>query len=165
MKRVWQKVHLSRHGCPPELTGWTRKALIRDAATFQTFGLNNICYVWQKTNTAHHFEHTIPTVKHAGGSIMLWRCFSSAGTGKMDAMFNRGEDVFRVMCSVTFLPHVVFLHFSQKVQFWSHLTGAPSLTLALSPTWLPANCKLDFLWLFFQQQLSSCHSSIKSRFV
>ena len=47
------------------------------------FGLNAKRYVWRKTNTAHHPEHTIPTVKYGGSSIMLWGCFSSAGTGKM----------------------------------------------------------------------------------
>uniref|UniRef100_A0A3Q2WM13 Si:dkey-85k7.12 n=1 Tax=Haplochromis burtoni TaxID=8153 RepID=A0A3Q2WM13_HAPBU len=36
-----------------------------------------------ETNTAHHSEHTIPTVKYGGGNIMLWGCFSSAGTGKL----------------------------------------------------------------------------------
>ncbi|CAJ0954497.1 unnamed protein product [Ranitomeya imitator] len=46
------------------------------------FGNNAKRYVWHKGNTAHHPEHTIPTVKR-GGSIMVWACFSTAGTGKM----------------------------------------------------------------------------------
>ncbi|KAG2458981.1 TC1A transposase, partial [Polypterus senegalus] len=49
----------------------------------ELFGQNAKRYVWRKTNTAHHSEHTIPTVKYGGGSIMLWGCFSSAGTGKL----------------------------------------------------------------------------------
>jgi hypothetical protein len=40
-------------------------------------------YAWRKPNTSHHPENTIPTVKHGGGSINLWGCFSSAGTFKL----------------------------------------------------------------------------------
>jgi hypothetical protein len=42
----------------------------------QLFGLNAKHHVWRKPGTIH-------LVKHGGGSIMLWGCFSMAGTGRL----------------------------------------------------------------------------------
>ncbi|GFX39107.1 transposable element Tcb1 transposase [Trichonephila clavipes] len=39
--------------------------------------------VWCKPNTSHHPKHTIPTVKHGGGSVMVWRCMAASGVGKL----------------------------------------------------------------------------------
>ena len=36
-----------------------------------------------KKNTTFDPENTIPTVKHGGGSIMMWGRFSSSGTGQL----------------------------------------------------------------------------------
>jgi hypothetical protein len=49
----------------------------------ELFGHRGKCYVWRKPNTSHHPENPITTVKNGGGSIMLWGCLSSAGTGKL----------------------------------------------------------------------------------
>ena len=45
-------------------------------AKIELFGLNAKRHVWRKPGT-------IPMVKHVGGSIMLWGCFSAAGTGRL----------------------------------------------------------------------------------
>ena len=52
------------------------KNLWSDETKIALFGLNAKRHVWRKPGT-------IPTVKHGGGSIMLWGCFSAAGTGTL----------------------------------------------------------------------------------
>ena len=59
------------------------KILWPDETKIEHFGLNAKHYVWRKPGTTHHLANTIPTVKHVGGSIMLWGCFSAAGTGRV----------------------------------------------------------------------------------
>ena len=47
------------------------KILWSDETKIELFGLNAKSHVWNKPGN-------IPSVKHAGGSIMLWGCFSAA---------------------------------------------------------------------------------------
>ena len=52
------------------------KILWFDETKIELFGLNAKRHFWRKPGT-------IPTMKHGGGSIMLWGCFSAAGTGRL----------------------------------------------------------------------------------
>ena len=52
------------------------KILWSDETKIELFGLNTEHQVWGK-------HGTIPMVKHGGGSIMLWECFSAARTGSL----------------------------------------------------------------------------------
>jgi hypothetical protein len=52
------------------------KILCSDEAKIELFCLNAKCHIWKKPGT-------IPTVKQGGGTIMLWGCFSAAGTGSL----------------------------------------------------------------------------------
>jgi hypothetical protein len=51
------------------------KILWSNETKIELFGLKAKCHVWRNPGT-------IPTVKHGGGCIMLWGCFSVAGTGR-----------------------------------------------------------------------------------
>ena len=61
---------------PKESQTMRNKILWTDEIKIELFGLNAKRHDWRKPGT-------IPTVKHVGGSTMLWGCFSAAGTGRL----------------------------------------------------------------------------------
>uniref|UniRef100_A0AAY5KC77 Transposase Tc1-like domain-containing protein n=1 Tax=Esox lucius TaxID=8010 RepID=A0AAY5KC77_ESOLU len=66
------------------------KVMWSDETKIQLFGLNSTRRVWRKNKDEYNPKNTIPTVKHGGGNIILWGCFSAKGTilhcieGRMD---------------------------------------------------------------------------------
>uniref|UniRef100_A0A4W5NXZ3 Transposase Tc1-like domain-containing protein n=1 Tax=Hucho hucho TaxID=62062 RepID=A0A4W5NXZ3_9TELE len=59
------------------------KVLWSDETKMELFGINSNRRVWRRRNAAYDPKNTIPTVKHGGGNIMLWGCFSAKGTGQL----------------------------------------------------------------------------------
>lgn len=50
-----------------------------DETQIELFGLKDKRHVWRKPGVPHHF---LTGAAHGGGSIMLWRCFLAARTGR-----------------------------------------------------------------------------------
>ncbi|KAI4877103.1 hypothetical protein NFI96_026455 [Prochilodus magdalenae] len=61
-------------------------------------GLNSTRRVWRTKNDEYHPKNTIPTVKHGGGGIMLWGCFSAHGTGRLHCIKERMTGAWCSVC-------------------------------------------------------------------
>ena len=71
------KEHLDNPEEAWEKVMWSEKTKI------ELFGINSTHRVWSKRNAEYNPKDTIPTVKLGGGNLMLWRCFSAKGTGRL----------------------------------------------------------------------------------
>uniref|UniRef100_A0AAZ3Q9P1 Tc1-like transposase DDE domain-containing protein n=1 Tax=Oncorhynchus tshawytscha TaxID=74940 RepID=A0AAZ3Q9P1_ONCTS len=72
-------------------------------------------------NAKHHIWRkggTIPTVKHGGGSIMLWGCFSAAGTGRLVRIEGKMNGAkYREILGENLLQSVQDLRLGQRFTF------------------------------------------------
>ena len=50
-------------------------------------------YVWRRKKEAYAEKNTLPTVKHGGGSLMLWGCFASSGTGNLQRVEGKMDSI------------------------------------------------------------------------
>ncbi|KAK6329376.1 hypothetical protein J4Q44_G00013540 [Coregonus suidteri] len=71
------------------------------------FGLNSTRRVWRKKKDKYNPKNTIPTVKHGGGNIILWGCFSAKGTGRLHRIEGRMDGaMYREILANNLLPSV-----------------------------------------------------------
>ncbi|GFV05104.1 transposable element Tc1 transposase [Trichonephila clavipes] len=57
------------------------EVIFSDESNFNIYGSDGRRMVWRKPNTSYHPKHTTPTVKHGGGSVMVWG--AALGVGKL----------------------------------------------------------------------------------
>jgi transposase len=93
-----------------EHLNWTtdqwRKVLWSDESKFNLFSSDGIKYVRRPIGQRYNPKFMVPTVKHGGGSVMVWGCFSGYGMGpihKIDGIMDRF--VYKDILAEEMLPH------------------------------------------------------------
>lgn len=55
-------------------------------------------YVWRSECEGFTPKNTAPTVKHGGGTMMLWGCFVVSGTGTLHSVDNmKNKDYLQIL--------------------------------------------------------------------
>ena len=60
-----------------------KHVLWSDESNFNLFGSNGKIMVRRSTMEEYDPKYTVPTVKHNGGGVMVWACFSRSGVGNL----------------------------------------------------------------------------------
>lgn len=66
-----------------KLLGFWNKVIWSDESKFNLFGSDGKVIVWRSPKEEFNPRCTVPTVKHGGGNVKCWGCFSSAGVGEL----------------------------------------------------------------------------------
>ncbi len=78
--------------------GYWNHVLWSDETKINLFGSDGIKRVWQQPGEEYKDKFVLPTVKHGGGSVMVWGCMSAAGTGELQ--FIEGTMDANMFCDI-----------------------------------------------------------------
>ncbi len=130
-----------------------------DESKVNLFDSDGVQHVWRRPGEEYQENCALPTVKHGGGSIMVWGCMSAAGTGEL--WFIEGNMDSNMYCDILKQKMMPSL---QKL--FSNITTTPNTP----PRWqLP--CWWSWRWRWWSGQvwlqtwtlLSICGASSSGR--
>ncbi|KAI4878085.1 hypothetical protein NFI96_027878, partial [Prochilodus magdalenae] len=92
----------------------------------------------RKKNAAYDPKNTVPTVKHGGGSIMFWGCFSAKGTGLLHRITGKMDGaMYRTILRDNLLPSARDLKMGRGWVFQHD--NDPKHTAKATKDWLKKN--------------------------
>jgi transposase len=91
-----------RHWTPAQ---WAH-VLWSDESKFNLFGSDGVQYVRRPTGQRMNYRYMLPTVKHGGGNVMVWGCFSRTCLGPLHQVVGIMDQVmYREIIEDVMLPH------------------------------------------------------------
>lgn len=106
---ISKKNRTARKKYAKEHLSWTaemwEKVIWSDESKFLLFGTDGITYVRRPDNARYDPKYQLPTVKHGGGSLMVWGCFSASGVGPLHRINGiMTKEVYEEILQDVFLP-------------------------------------------------------------
>jgi transposase len=94
---ISKKNQIARLAFARKFGHWTSKewakVLWSDESKFNLFGSDGLKYVRRPDGQRFNRRYILPTVKHGGGNVMVWGCFSSSGVGPLHRVVGTMDQV------------------------------------------------------------------------
>lgn len=152
-----------------------KTVIFADESKFNIFGSDGNAYVWRKPNTELKPENLKATVKHGGGSVMVWACMSAAGPGKLVFIESTMDKlVYLQILKTNLLQSAEALGI--KTNFRYYQDNDPKHKAAIVQSWLIYNCPhlmnppaqspdlnvIENLWSILENNIRKYHISNKN---
>ena len=77
-----KRLNFAKKYCSKAQKFW-ENILFSEKSKFELFGAKNRSKIWRRKCEPFKDQNLIKTVKHGGGSVMVWGCMASSGVAKL----------------------------------------------------------------------------------